>query len=166
MRLEEMPLLKSAHRRCRSVTLLLAGVLLGAACAVHAEESVWSKRRVNRDTPTPAISPIAGEYKCFTIAMGAGMVTPYGASPSTTPMPSAIDRLELDGTGNYRHPSGKGRYTYEHANGNMIFASGPLKGWTTRSETDGAKPWLRFAAKLGASLAPTSRLGDHICSLQ
>ena len=167
---ETQALLRSARTRRGRVAPFFAsafaGILLGAVCAAHAEGSVWSKRRMNRDAPTAVISPVAGEYTCFLIAMGASIVTPYGASTSTTPMPSAIDRLQLDGNGTYKHPSGKGRYTYEDANGRVIFASGPLRGWTTRSETDGAKRWLRFAAKLGASLAPTSRIGDHICSLE
>jgi hypothetical protein len=149
--------------RPAAVSCLLA-VLIVTSTAAVAAESVW-KRRAQRSEPTASGPPPAGEYKCFLIGMGGSIVTPYGASATTTPMPSAINRVTLDGKGSYKHASGSGRYRYEQ-DGAMIFASGPLQGWTSRSETDGAKQWLRFAAKVGASLAATSSIGDHICSVE
>jgi len=109
--------------------------------------------------------PPAGEYKCYVLAMGGSIATPYGAAPMVTPMPSAIDHLRLDGKNGYKHASGNGKYRYDSNSGNLIVESGPFTGWTIRSETDGKSQWLRFAAKKGATLAPTSRIGDHICSI-
>ncbi len=140
-------------------------VLASAAAMPHAEESVWTSKRKNKNSAPVAVLPSAGEYSCHTLAVGGTIATPYGAMPTVTPMPSAIVRLELDGKSTYRHSSGKGRYRYDAATGKMIVESGPFEGWTVRSESDGQTRWLRFAAKKGAELAPTSRLGDHICSL-
>jgi hypothetical protein len=141
-------------------------MVLAAAAAAHAEESVWTSKRKNRNSGPPvAVAPSAGEYNCHTLAMGGSIATPYGAVPTVTPMPSAIVSLRLDGKSTYRHSSGSGRYRYEAASGRLIVESGPFEGWTVRSESDGQSRWLRFAAKKGAELAPTSRLGDHICPL-
>jgi hypothetical protein len=81
-------------------------------------------------------------------------------------MPSGIVRLQLDGRGSYRHASGGGRYRYDQASGSVIIEDGPFGGWAVRSESDGRGRWLRFAAQKDAELAPTSRLGDHICTLR
>jgi hypothetical protein len=97
--------------------------------------------------------------------MGGSIATPYGAAPMVTPMPSAIDHLRLDGKNRYKHASGNGKYRYDSSTGHLIVESGPFAGWTIRSETDGKTQWLRFAEKKGAALAPTSRIGDHICSI-
>jgi hypothetical protein len=115
--------------------------------------------------PPAAAHPPAGEYKCYVLAMGGSIATPYGAAPMVTPMPSAIDHLRLDGKNGYKHASGNGKYRYDPSTGHLIVESGPFAGWAIRSETDGKTQWLRFAAKKGAPLEPTSRIGDHICSI-
>jgi hypothetical protein len=113
-----------------------------------------------------AATPIAGEYSCYILALGGSIMTPYGSAPTVTPMPSGINRVWLEEGGRYRHASGAGRYRYDSANGRVIFESGPLEGFTTRSEADGERRWLRFAAQKGGDLAPKSRLGEHICVLK
>jgi hypothetical protein len=100
------------------------------------------------------------------LGAGGAVVTPYGAAPAVTPMPSAIQRVHLDGKGAYTHASGNGRYSWDAPSGRITVASGPFAGWSIRSESDGRDRWLRFAAQKGAQLAPTSRLGDHICRLR
>jgi hypothetical protein len=117
------------------------------------------------EKPTPAAFPPAGEYKCYVLAMGGSIATPYGAAPMVTPMPSAVNQIRLDGKNGYKHASGSGKYRYDASTGRVMIESGPFTGWTIRSETDGKAQWLRFAEKKGAMLAPTSRIGDHICSI-
>ena len=111
-------------------------------------------------------APVAGEYSCYMLAMGGSIMTPYGAAPTVTPMPSGINRVQLEEGGRYRHASGKGRFRYEPATGRVIFESGPLEGFTTRSEVNAERRWLRFAAQKGGDLAMKSRLGEHICVLK
>jgi hypothetical protein len=143
-----------------------ACVILGATATVaHAQDSVWTSKRRPNATPA-AVQPLAGEYNCHMLAAGGVISTPYGAAPTVTAMPSAIVRLQLDGRSTYQHASGDGRYRYDQASGRVIVESGPFAGWTVRSESDGRGRWLRFAAEKDAELAPTSRLGDHICSLR
>jgi hypothetical protein len=112
-----------------------------------------------------AVPPQAGRYNCHMLGSGGMIVTPYGGAPSVIPLPSALVRIELDGSGGYAHASGGGRYRYDQASGRLVVESGPFTGWAIRSESNGKGRWLRFASTKGAGLAPTSRLGDHICTL-
>ena len=132
----------------------------------HTAPSAGAKRPPDSERPTASAPPVAGEYACHVLAMGGSIATPYGAAPTLTVMPSVIVSLGLDEAGNYSHSSGSGRFHYDKTTGKVSFESGPFQGWSSRSETDGKLPWLRFGATMDAALAPTSRLGDHICVLQ
>lgn len=121
----------------------------------------WSCRAMpaaeTRQLPT-ATPPVAGEYACQVLANGS-----TSAAPTSMEMPSALDRLELDDGGSYRHSSGTGRFHYEAVSGKIVFESGPFQGWSVRSETNGETRWLRFGA---AVRLPRFRHVNHICVLQ
>lgn len=140
----------------------MLAVTPGMLCAQNA-----ASRSVEKNGgPSIAIAPLVGEYSCYILALGGSIMTPYGAAPTVTPMPSGIDRVQLEEGGRYRHASGAGRYRFEASTGHVIFESGPLEGFTTRSEANAQRRWLRFAAGKGKALAPKSRLGEHICLLK
>lgn len=145
---------------------MLRYVLATVLLVFHAAPGAAAKRPPGSERPTASAPPEAGEYACHVLAIGGSIATPYGAAPTITVMPSAIVSLRLDEDGNYKHSSGGGRSRYEATTGKVIFESGPFQGWPSRSETDGKLPWLRFGATKDAALAPTSRLGDHICVLR
>jgi len=129
--------------------------------------SVSEAEEPSKRTAAPAAAaPKVGVYSCHMLAIGGSIMTPYGAAPTVMPMPSGINRLSLDGGSHYRHDSGEGRYRYDSRTSRVIFESGPLEGFTVRSEMNDEQQWLRFASKKGASLSAASRLGDHICVLQ
>lgn len=160
------PHLSAIHRRSRNeawhrmnrFSSMVAALVLASA-VVHPAHSAGSDDEV----PTPSVPPAAGEYKCHTLAIGGTISTPYGAAPTVTVMPSGIVSLQLDGQNIYTHSSGSGRYHYDSESGALVLESGPFQGWSSRSETDGEDRWLRLAATKNATLAPTSRLGDHMC---
>jgi len=129
--------------------------------------SVSEAEEPSKHTMAPAAAaPKVGVYSCHMLATGGSIMTPYGAAPTVTPMPSGINRLSLDDSAHYRHNSGEGRYRYDSRTSHVIFETGPLEGFTVRSEMSEEQQWLRFAPKKGASLSAASRLGDHICVLQ
>jgi hypothetical protein len=124
-------------------------------------------REARKQSALPvAAAPAVGEYSCHVLAIGGSIMTPYGAAPTVTPMPSGIARVWLDEGGHYRQGSGQGRYRYEVADSRVVFESGPLAGFVSRSEANGERHWIRFAARKGAEPAPKSRLGEHICKLK
>jgi hypothetical protein len=140
------------------VAMAFAGVLQAAHASSH--------RARNQSALPVAAPPAVGEYSCHVLAVGGSIMTPYGAAPTVTPMPSGIVRVWLDEDGHYRQGSGQGRYRYQVADSRVVFESGPLAGFVSRSEANGERHWIRFAARKGGEPAPKSRLGEHICVLK